>query len=253
MPAWFQDLRTLCALVLTAAEPEDITASHPALADAFDIYVAERRRRDELRVTQRAAGNLRGGTPRLRPYTRVPQRAALMAALLAVAVPILEAESTAQQREQLAWLVDRLRARNPKGVSQLAQSFPFSPALARSIEPLVRLHVPAPLEALRGKRRDECRFTAANLPQLLWDDIFVQEFAHLLPRTKRDFARRFCSLALVRYREGCAWLRAAALLDLPETAAALAIECTGRLEKANTQADFASAIERVSSLDDRDP
>ena len=50
----------------------------------------------------------------------------------------------------------------------------------------------------RRRRRRHVGFEARHVPQLLWEPVFDELFAHSLPATNRDVARSFCSMALVK-------------------------------------------------------
>jgi hypothetical protein len=249
---WFDDLRSLSALILAAAEPDDLSELHPAAVRAFDQYAQSRRERDRQRWELQRARKARGGLPRLRPYTAAPQSAALMAAVGSTAVPMLEAALT-ERRDQLRWLIERLRVRDRR-TTPLTKRHPLSPGLRADIIPLVAVSIPRELEALRGQAKHTYSFTAAHIPQLIWDELFEQEFAQLLSETKRDFARRFCSMSLIRFRLGATWSECGRLLDLPERrAVSLARECTLRLQRARHQQAFAAALQAAADWVDAQP
>ena len=57
--------------------------------------------------------------------------------------------------------------------------------------------------------------TVDHVPQLLWEARYEELFADLIPDIRADYARRVCSMALVRLTGPHTWKQAAEALDLP--------------------------------------
>jgi hypothetical protein len=120
---YFEDIRSLCALILYAAELEDLGELPEQVANAFVEHVASREERSNIDIGRHAA---------MRWYLVVPKSAELMAAILPAACRALAAPSRSELSEAIAPVLARAQKRAP--VSDLNRIFPFSSRLAATIE-----------------------------------------------------------------------------------------------------------------------
>ncbi len=131
---FFGMARSLCALILFAAEPEDLGQIPEEAVAAFERQVAERQAKESLRRVVAETGRDARAGPRTRWFRRVPREAALMAAITPLVVRIVSATSKPALGEAIAPLVERAQLRNPKHARHLAVDFAFTPELRAAYE-----------------------------------------------------------------------------------------------------------------------
>lgn len=98
---------------------------------------------------------------------------------------------------------------------------------------------------------------AQRVPQVLWPDLREQRFAADLPTSRHLEARRFLSVALVKYGAHCGWQQGAELLGLRGLSMALfngwvrRISTAGVVEKLCTELDtvFWTLVEASDAVD----
>lgn len=254
-PVWpagyFGAMRSLCALILYAAHPEDVVVAGP-LASAFEAHVARRGEVDEMRRRIIESGRDGRTAPRTRCYLRVPDDPALMAAIAPFAVQTLAAESPDAFAVAIAPLVARAEARNREYVKRLPDDFSFSAPLRRAFElglaPSRRFVVRSAMQAQRG-RVPRFGFGADHVPQLVWRAEFEESFVGLIPGTYELTARRFCSMALVKLAHACTWDEAAVAIGLTDcSGSTLACAVVARLGRAGTADRFSDRLSSLAAL-----
>ena len=126
-----------------------------------------------------------------------------MAAVVPAALNIVTASSAQEAGDLLAPFLETAAPR--RGAGWLANTFSFSPRLRAAVEHGWRRgerFSQRPWLTGAEPRRGTARwsFTARHVPELLWREAYVAEFAPLLPSARAEPARRFCSVALVKTR-----------------------------------------------------
>ncbi len=214
---FFAELRSVSALMMYGGEPEDLPLVDSVVGTAFREHV---RARETIREQRSEAIDGRNG-PRQRTYIGVPTSAALMAALVQTALPIVDAASPDELRSAMQPLADRVRSRSPKNHWDVAGYFQLLPRLRTAL---------AECAEVRGNfdRRGGARSTTANthkphrfqpqhVPQLFPPEAFARRFKRYFPALQENLARRFCSMAAVKLL-GFTWAQSGQALELPETA-----------------------------------
>ena len=160
---YFDDLGPICALVLSVGKAEDLDDVPNLVRQAFDVHVRERQSVHERREEFVAAGgDWRAGT-RSRPYTGLPESAALLAAVAPVAVEVLVAGIPEALAARIAPFVERVR----RGVerSQTPRQFAYfgsSPRLEAAFERCCR-----PYRKVSSRvGMDAKRFGTGDVPDL---------------------------------------------------------------------------------------
>jgi len=216
---YFQHLRSVCAMLLYSAFPEDLQVGPPELLQAVRGYAENRTDALEERIVQQQKSGTRGG-PAPAAYRGAPQSAALMAAILPTAVEMLGSPSPTVLQTQLAWLVDRMRDRKANKVRNAVSDYNLSGPLLVAFDACL-----APRAEFNRRHgvashhspQDGYQFTAAHIPQLLWKDEFEQRFKRFLAGSDiTDMAaRRALAVVLLRLAVPEPWSTLAHLLDLP--------------------------------------
>jgi hypothetical protein len=251
---YFADLRSASALILRGAEVDDLGCLPQVAADAFLRYVADREELSQRRQKIPPSRRRRGGSPRQRPYTSVPKEAALMAALLPAATELLAAPSANALSESMAPLVERVWARQGRSPRKLPEELHFSPRLRQAFELMMlpRTTVHLRLRHYLGDR-SEVLLDDRHVPQLLWASAFDEWFADLFPGVDRDFARRYCAMALVWMVRPRPWEEAASALGLPQQAVNGAFAYAGSLRSRQLESTFAERLKSVAEWAQRQP
>ena len=219
---YFRDLRSLCALLLSIGNPEDLGDVPDSVRLAFARHVQDRSELQEHRKELVAVGRDWRTTVRMRPYTGPPQSSALMAAVCSSAMPMLFAESTEALAKAIEPLVERMRETfRPNQVLQRLVYFGFSSRLNAAVDQCWNHHrkATARLGMGPGRRRDGngslSLLTPDHMPQLFWEEEFEKDLAGLLPGISSVSARKICSMWLVRATTDCTWKEAATMLGIP--------------------------------------
>lgn len=215
---YFRDLRSLCALLLSVGEPEDLSEATGSTCRAFAEHVRGRSELEEQRRRMVASGEDWRAGPRARPYTGPPESAALMAAVIPPAMRMLDAASTKELAGELETFVERVHETRGRA-SQRFDYFRFSPRLKRAFDLCWRSHqkLTIRLDMGRGKCREEKLngLTPDHVPQLFWKEQFEARLAELLPGIQSDHARRVCSMWIVKVIVDSTWEEVAEELGLP--------------------------------------
>ena len=250
---YLRTLRSLCALMLYVARPDDLGDLPSAVRHAFSEYADERERRLEQRRDRREAEGGRKG-PSIHVYGAAPTQAALMAALLPKAVEMLTpAQDAPLQRAdlsaRLAVFAQRLRDRDQTKLRPVARDFNFRGVLLQAWNSGLagkagfdhRLGLLSPYARLERPYA----FGPHHVPQLLWENEYLAHFAPLFAASdlQEDTARRVCSAALVRLAGQTDWAGACMALDLPTTFSTGGVnKAMGVLNTLNHSEAFAVAL-----------
>jgi hypothetical protein len=263
---YLRTLRSLCALLLYVAQPDDLGDLPSPVRHAFSEYAEERERRLEQRRNRREAEGGRKG-PSIHVYGAVPTQAALMAALLPKAVEMLTPDQDgplqrATLSARVAVFAERLRERDQTKLRPVAKDFNFKGVLLQAWNAGLaaragfdhRLGLLSPY----GRLDSPYAFGPHHVPQLLWANEYVAHFAPLFSASdmQEDTTRRVCSAALVRLSGQTDWAGACMALDLPTTFSTGAVnKAMGVLNALNHSEAFAVALHdlalRLEALRDK--
>lgn len=235
---YFEELRSVCALVLFAFEIDDFGRPDTPLREAVGEHV---RHRNELLQQRRDMPAHR--RPQLRTYiSGAPTSSFLMAAVVPTALPIVEAASQSEIEESVRILAERLRTHSRKGI----------------ILDYVRLpsRIRGPLNHLLGLRSDfnylfgarsakatregQLNYESKHIPQLMPESDFAlfRRFFVGLPEVS---ARLFCSISAVKLL-GFSWPDSIRSLDLSSTAEHVAGDMVSRLRRIGLYVEFGEAL-----------
>lgn len=172
---YFKHLRSLVALALHAAQPEDLGALPQAIHEPLDDYIL---RRDDIRRGE--AG--RKGTS-LHPYKAAPGDVRLVAATLPWAVEVLRQPDQLALTEALRPMIDRSREVRGSQIRRVGVDFHMEGALGLALSRILTFGAPlrhtighlAP--AGTGSYRT---FRTEHVPHLIWQDDYERDFLPLL-------------------------------------------------------------------------
>jgi hypothetical protein len=207
-------LRSTCALILATGTLDDLGALSPSSEYAWLAFEEHREKTTAERARMVAEGisGLKG--PRVRYWQRVPENAALMAAIVPTALRLAGLTDTSEPtRALLTPLVHRARERNLRTVARIPDWFSFPADLAAGWAALVassgtRFAVSSAAQGERAMTRLEPR----HVPRLVPEDIFEQHLAGTDVGLSEMTLRRFASIALVRTLGVTTWDECGSLL-----------------------------------------
>ncbi|GGJ71286.1 TniQ family protein [Deinococcus aquiradiocola] len=256
--AYFQALRSLCALMLYVAEPADLGELPETVLKVFADRAEERNLRLDQRREKRAEGKVFGG-PAIHTYGAVPTSAGLMAAMLPQAVEILTPSVSgsldAQElSEKLFPFIQRLRDREQNKLRLVSKNFKFTGALLqgfnRTLDDQSGFNHRLGLRSRHAHSKAGYAFTAHHVPQLLWENEYRTNFAPLFQETDmmESTLRRVCSAALVRLGGQTDWQGACSALEFPTTFATGACnKAMGVLNNLQNGEAFARALHDLAA------
>ena len=249
---YFSDLRSICALILSHALPEDLGEAPLVAQEAFQAYVDRREELRRARSEHVAAGGYWWGGPSHKSFTTTPRSAALMTAVVPAASALLDTASTEMMAESMMRFLLRTSERT-SGVRRQMAVYALSERLQAAFEYAwkPRTKTIDRLGLGRGEKRtrlSSSRMGPEHVPQLLWSKDFAASFAELfIPGTEEYRARAFCSMSLLRLFADYTWKEAAVELGIPEDdgqAAANAI--IQRLNRAGNADLFGSRLQKMA-------
>ena len=238
MRQYFEELRSVCALVLFTFEIDDFGPLDTPLREAVDEHV---RHRNELLQQRRDMPAHR--RPQLRTYiSGAPTSSFLMAAVVPTVLPIVEAASQFEIEESVRILAERLRTHSRKGI----------------ILDYIRLpsRIRGPLNLLLGLRSDfnylfgarsvkatregQLNYESKHIPQLMPESDFAlfRRFFVGLPEVS---ARLFCSMSAVKLL-GYSWPDSRRALDLSSSADHVARDMVSQLRRVGVYVEFGEAL-----------
>jgi hypothetical protein len=198
-----REVRTACAVVLHTGQADELPSLPKGAMTAFEQH-----------VTERTSGDRR------HTYLKGPHNNPLLiAATLPSALHLLAAQDETELQVRVGVFAERLprhaRTTAPGG---LAARFGLTPLLERAVSShLARVRPVHVFERARrqgGYARRCWSFTTSHIPQLLRPARFEGELADLFPTKRPAAARRFCSVALVRFAFSLGWAESAQALGL---------------------------------------
>jgi TniQ len=247
---YFNHLRSLVALLMHVAQPDDLgVLSAPVLA-AFAEHAHER---DLTRVRERGRGTS------IHPYKAPPKSLRLTAAVLPLATELLESDTPDALSTLLAPVLSRAQDLKGSQVRQLVAYFhiqgPLQDAFERSLEGKLSFDRRLGQRAL-GSGFYTYGFSPAEVPQLLWKEEYEAQFSQFFSgsRMESSYARRVCSMALVRLCGPYTWVQAADALSLPAShATGSANSAMGLLAAGGHDAAFRDALHSLAERLSRQP
>ena len=259
---YFDDLRSICALVLSVGEARDLGITPSFVCRTFDNHVRERQsKRERRKKLVEAGGDWRAG-PRSRPYTGPPESAALMAAVAPVAVEVLSARVPEALAAKIVPFVERLRQSVERNqTSRRFAYFGFSPRLEAAFERYWRPYQKVSFRIRTDAKRfatedvpDLSGLTADHVPQLFWEESFEAYLAELLPGVLPDHARRVSSMWLAKLLTGATWEGAARELGLPAgRGRSMANKVVSLLNSCGNTEEFSARLLKIASRVAEDP
>jgi TniQ len=239
----FNHLRSLVALLLHVAQPDDLGVLPPSVLAAFADHAVER---NLIRVRERGRGTS------IHPYKAPPKTLRLTAAVLPLATELLRTDTLEELDLQLRPILCCAQELKGSQVRQLADYFhiegPLLDAFERGLEGTLSFDRRLGRRALGGNVRTYM-FSPAEVPQLLWADEYQAHFASNFSGSRMDpsFARRVCSMALVRLSGPYTWAQAADALSLPAShATGAANSAVGLLAAGGHDAAFRDALHALA-------
>lgn len=218
---YFSDLRSICALILSHALPEDMEEVPPVAQKAFAEYVERREELRRARSEHVAAGGYWWGGPSHKSFTTTPRSAALMTAVVPTASALLDTASTEAMAESMMRFLLCARKRT-SGVRRQMAVYALSGRLRAAFECAWKPHTKTVDRLGLGRGEKRVKLPSAGMgpehvPQLLWSKDFAAAFADLfIPGTEEYRARAFCSMSLLRLLGNYTWKEAAFALGIPE-------------------------------------
>lgn len=248
--AFLQELRSLSALVLYFAEVEDI-GQWPATETAvFSRYAQERNRI----VVDRGRSSSPRNAGRTRTYIGTPTDPVLVAIVASLSLDILRSETPDDMAHRMRKFGKRCTDRMPKRKWIFSDSFHLSSRLDAAFRGC--LAEGANFDRSSGNKSlitegEEYDFEARHVPQIITKSDYDRLFARLMPEIRENYARRYCSMSLLKMRTGCTWTEAAAILNLPVCSAQYAGRVRGGLNNTSNSKYFAEHLHSVAkSLSD---
>lgn len=256
---YFDDLRSLCALLLSVGETGDLGDIPEIVRPTFDLHIQHCSEIREWREKLTATGKDWRIAPRLRPYARPPESAALMATVAPRATRMLDVASTEALAEELEPFVERMH--NEAGrVPQRFGYFGISSRLQKAFDLCwrSRQRLTTRLGMSQGARVEKepslLGLTPDYVPQLFWKEHFEQRLAEHLPDITSDHGRRVCSMWLVKAIVNCTWEEAAEGLGLPPRRSRDMVTKVVKLLNATGKADlFDARVREVAARVADDP
>lgn len=214
--SFFQELRSLCSLILYCAEPDDLGDRPQAGLAAFEAIAKSRNRRLEEfshQTPPRTLGQKSISTTEILTNTQ------LMATLIGASIDIMDADNSEHLKGFLLPLAQRCSARSTKNRWQIASYFRLTGRVAKAFHECLAQQ-PRTFNRCIGNRsvhreQSHIKFGPQHVPQLIWRKTFKDGFEKFFPGVPTGQARCFCSLSLVRICTESTWDEALAILEVP--------------------------------------
>lgn len=237
---YFAHLRSLIALMRYAADVEDFNGAPPSALAALT-----------QEVSQREEGRSRhSGTkgPSFSAIKEVPRSTGVMTVLAPAAVKVLNAPDQAGLAERLGWIYSRTSQRLGGKHRRVSRYFSFLPVLNRAWE--ANAYTKASFDRRVGKNFLEAAskrydFSVDHVPQLFWEQIYLEDFAPLLKHSNmRDLgARQALSITLLMLTGKYTRTQAAELLGfLPSAGRGIANKLVNVINQAGHSQVFANRL-----------
>jgi len=243
---FFGDLRSVCALILYCAEASDLGRLSDVELAAFTEFAAKR---NDTLTRRRESATPRNGE-RMRAFIGPPDDPELMAAVVRHALSILGAPDQEAMADTIKPIAERCIARTSKARWAVMEYFRFSERIAPAFH--LALAQKSSFNRAVGNRsllaqENRYAFEPDHVPQLLWATDFESQFSNFFPEVGSNYARRFCSMSLVKLCGDYTWGDTARLLGLPEyPGIKLANRCVGFLADEKTKRQFSRALHAIA-------
>lgn len=243
---YLSDLRSICALLLYCAEPEDLGKQSLQEATAFKKFAIERNKK----LTDRAESIAPRNEGRTRVFLGATTNPELMAAVAGVAMEILGAASTDAMSDLLRPFAERCGSRSAKSRWEIAKYFRFSERIDAAFH--ASLAITSAFDRAVGNRsvtgkQTKYTFEPRHVPQLLWLADFEKNFSVFFPEMKANFARRFCAMSLVKLSGEYTWRQTAEFLGLPaDSGIKMANKAVGLLAQKDTKKAFGRELHKLA-------
>jgi len=235
---YFEELRSVCALVLFAFEIDDFGHLDTPLREAVDEHV--RHRNELLQQRRDMPAHQR---PQLRTYiSGAPTSSFLMAAVVPNALPIVEAASQSKIEESVCILAERLRIHSRKGI---ILDYVRLPSRIRDVLNHL-LGLRSDFNYLFGARSASAvhegplNYEPKHIPQLMQETDFAR-FRSYFAGLPEVSARLFCSMSAVKLL-GFSWPESRRALELSVSAEHVAHDIVSRLRHAGVYVEFGEAL-----------
>lgn len=244
---FFQELRSVTALVLYCAESADLGNIPDFSKTKFDSYAIKR----NLDISERISSKSGKKGIRDRAYFRTPQSTSIMAAVLPTALEIVTASDKADIAFRFAPLRERISARSHGYRWQLSEYFRFTPRLSKGLAENFRST--AKFDRRIGFKSDNdndellSKIKTNHIPELFPEYLF-SPLSGYLKGMHVYLARRFCSLSLVKLLGGITWAEAAVELGLPPKQTAKRANADVSLLNKNNCYDLFGADLRLAAI-----
>ena len=244
---FFADLRSVCALIFYCADLSDLGNLSEVERAAFTKFAMQR---DTTSCSRRASVEPKKGE-RLRIFIGTPEEPDLIAAVIHLALHILDAGNREEMGELFKPLAERCIARSSKVRWNTMDYFRFSERVRPAFH--LALAQRSSFDRAVGERSvlgqaGRYTFSPCHVPQLLWEEEFDAHFSGYFPEVSKHFARRFCAMSLVKLCGHHTWGDAARLLGLPEHhGIKLANRCVNFAGDDKTKRHFGKALHSLAS------
>jgi hypothetical protein len=243
---FFRDLRSICALVLYCAEASDLDRLPDVEQTAFSEFATKRNATHDRRKDLVSPRN----GERIRTFIGPPDDPKLMAAVTRHALSIFGTINQEAMVDMMKPIAERCIARGSKRRWSVMESFRFSERVGRAFQ--LGLAHRSSFDRTMGNRSlpaQENRYTfePCHVPQLIWATDYESHFSQFFPEIGTNYARRFCSMSLVKLCGHYTWGDAARLLGLPvHHGIKLANRCVGCLADEKTKQQFSRVLHTVA-------
>jgi TniQ len=240
---FFTDLRAVAAILYAGANLTDLGSLPDPVRDAFAAHADARSAwAGQNKWSRPQSGNC---------WCKHAERNVLLvAAMIPAAAETLLTSSKASLAERLLTPLERAQKHTP-ALTRLPYDLQLSDPLQQTLHSLLpalpkRFASEAGLTAGERGRRIY-RYKIEDVPPLLWNDVYENDFAPLFPGTRPPQGRRFCSLALVKLCTNHSWNDAATALGLPVRGEDFAGRMSRRLREAGNDRTFQQRLHELAS------
>lgn len=241
---FFDEMRSVCALILYRAELEDFPAVPDPIREMVALHIAKRNSAQDERTESGTGRN--GARPRM--YIGAPKSAMTMAAVAHLALSIVQKTEPDALRASLQVLGERTCARSSKYRYEVLNYFGLSERLREALTDAISArgsfdrragHLSTVQMRVDGrKNKSGPKYEPKHVPQCMPVPVYDAKFKEFFPNVHDSFARRFCSLAAVKSL-GHTWVQSAKLLSLPTSMYGMANRCVMLLNRQGNFDQFA--------------
>ncbi len=233
---YFETLRVLSALLFTYGTADDLGDAPPFVLEAFE---------------QAKQQSVQRKGPLARIFGMPPESAAALSAVVPASVEMLDSRSSAELSKRLEPLVRRAITKGMEASAGLRLLITAAPGFVEAFE-RARSKRSSVAELLltnsttAGTRPARYRrLSPDNVPQLFWEETYDELFAGFFASNIRRFARRVCSMSVVRLLDYHSWTEIERVLELPTYSRKQAARIVHTLQNEARLDDFAQSIEEI--------